>query len=117
MEHRYSIRKALVLDIELNHLRLGSIQCKTRDVGMGGMFVEMGSSWLPANAIVKVALKLLDANNVMRRFLIEALVVHNQNGGVGLMFNDVDAAFHQTLHDLLFGKFRQLVDRQAVSGL
>ena len=116
MEHRYSIRKALALDIELNHLRLGRVQCRTRDVGMGGMFVDMGSSWLPANSIVKVALKLLDAN-VMRRFFIEALVVHHHDGGVGLMFNDVDAVFHEALHDLLFGGSRQPVDRLAVSGL
>ncbi len=116
MEHRYSIRKALILDIELNHLRLGRVRCKTRDLGMGGMFVDMGSSWLPANSIVEVALKLLDAN-VMRRFFIEALVVHNHDGGVGLMFNDVDAAFHEALHDLLFGSLRQPFDRLAVSGL
>jgi len=61
MEHRYSIRKALVLDIELNHLRLGRVRCRTRDVGMGGMLVDTGSFWLPVNSIVKVALRLLDA--------------------------------------------------------
>jgi len=116
MEHRYSIRKALVLDIELNHLRLGRVRCKTRDIGMGGTFVDTGSFWLPAGSIVKVALKLLDAN-VMRRFSIEALVVHNHDGGVGLMFNDVDVVFHEALHDLLFGSLRQSVDRLAVSGL
>jgi hypothetical protein len=33
------------------------------------------------------------------------------------MFNDVDAAFHEALHDLLFGNFRQPPDRAAVSGL
>jgi len=116
MEHRYSIRKALVLDIELNHLLLGRVRCRTRDVGMGGLLVDTGSFWLPVNSIVKVALRLLDAN-VMRQFFVEALVVHNHDGGVGLMFNDVDAAFHEALHDLLFGNFRQPLDRVAVSGL
>lgn len=115
MEHRYSIRKALVLDIELNHLRLGRVRCRTRDAGMGGLFVDMGSFWLPVNSIVRVAMELPDAN-VMRQFLIEALVVHNHDGGAGLMFNDVDAAFHEALRHLLFGNSQPL-DRVAVSGL
>lgn len=116
MEHRYSIRKALVLDIELNHMRFGRVRCRTRNVGMGGMFVDTGSFWLPSDSIVKVALKLLDGN-VLRQFFIEALVVHNHEGGAGLMFNDVDAGFHEALHDMLFGNFRQPPDRMAVSGL
>lgn len=101
MEHRCSVRKSLILDVVLNCRSLGLVGGRTRDIGMGGMFVDIGRIQLPMNALVESCI-LLESDGQTKPFRTEAMVVHTSRSGVGLMFSDLSPAFHQRLHELVF---------------
>lgn len=101
MEHRCSIRRSLSLDVVLNCRSLGLVGGRTRDIGMGGMFVDIGRIQLPMNALIESCI-LLETAGQTQPFRTEAMVVHSGRSGVGLMFSDLPPAFHQRLHELIF---------------
>lgn len=102
MEHRCAIRKPLELDVVLSYRALGFVQGRTRDVSMGGAFVETGCIQLPVNAVVQASF-MLSSNNgsSMRSCSTEAMVVHGNENGAGLMFNDLDDEFSGMLKQLM----------------
>lgn len=105
MEHRCSIRKSLTLDVVINYRGLGLVRGRTRDIGMGGLFVDTGCVQLPANAMVDVAVMLDGASRPLR---IGAIVVHTRDSGAGLLFDELDPDCHDTLHQMIYprGKLR-----------
>ncbi len=100
MEHRCSSRKPLMLDVVIGYNAIGLVQGRTRDVGLGGMFVETGCVELPVNAVVQASF-ILEKNGRKAACQAKALVVHNQSLGAGLMFNDLNDDLYSTLHDIL----------------
>lgn len=101
MEHRCSIRKSLTIDVVLNCRSLGLVGGRTRDIGMGGMFVDIGRIQLPMNALIESCV-LLETAGKVQPYRSEAMVVHSSRAGVGLMFSDLTPVFHQRLHELIF---------------
>jgi hypothetical protein len=101
MEHRYAERRPLALDVVLSYRALGFVQGRTRDVSIGGMFVETGCIQLPVNAVVQASLVLSPENGVTSNFSTEAMVVHSKTDGSGLMFNDLDQDFCGMLRRLM----------------
>ena len=101
MEHRCSVRKSLILEVVLNCRSLGLVRGRTRDIGMGGMFVDIGRIQLPMNALVESCI-LLETDGQTKPFRTEAMVVHTGRSGVGLMFSDLSPAFHRRLRELIF---------------
>lgn len=101
MEHRCAVRKPLELDVVLSYRALGFVQGRTRDVSMGGAFVETGCIQLPVNAVVQASFILYPDNASTRSCSTEAMVVHGNENGSGLMFNDLDDEFSGMLKQLM----------------
>jgi hypothetical protein len=101
MEHRCAVRKPLELDVVLSYRALGFVQGRTRDVSMGGAFVETGCIQLPVNAVVQASFILSQNNASVRSCSTEAMVVHGRENGSGLMFNDLDDEFSGMLKQLM----------------
>lgn len=88
VEHRGGNRRPLVVDIMIDCPRLGLMPARTRDVGLGGMFVETARS-LVVNQIVTVRFGSAPAGPVYRW---QAVVVHTTPHGAGLMFDGLEPA-------------------------
>lgn len=101
MEHRCAERKPLELDVVLSYRALGFVQGRTRDVSLGGVFVETGCIQLPVNAVVQASFMLTPDSGAVRSCSTEAMVVHGNENGSGLMFNDLDDDFSGLLKQLM----------------
>lgn len=110
MEHRCSLRRPMKVDIVLNYRSLGLVRGRSRDVGMGGMFVETGRIQIPVNAMVDVSV-MLDTADGACAFHAEAIVVHTNKGGIGMMFSDLKPGLHDLLHDLIYNERGRYDDR------
>lgn len=88
MEHRYTERKPMVLDVVVICPRLGLVRGKTVNVGMGGMFVETGCVLMPLHSPVTVSFQP-DPKQPERNHEAKGMVVHQKGQGFGLMFNDL----------------------------
>ncbi|MES9870915.1 MAG: PilZ domain-containing protein [Sedimenticola sp.] len=104
MEHRCSPRKPVSMDVVLKYRGLGLVRGQTEDVGVGGMFVKTGRIRLPVNAVLDVSV-IMEGARGMSPFRTECIVVHTTDGGVGLMFCDLDESCHGLLHDLVYGEY------------
>jgi hypothetical protein len=85
MEHRRSVRKRLRQRVTLDAPHIGSVAVKTRDLSLGGAFVETDSFVLPFNARVVVSFKL-PHREPSSGFRVDAMVVRRAPTGAGLMF-------------------------------
>ncbi len=85
MEHRCAQRQVLELHVLLSGPRLVPQPAKTRNISVGGLFVETAQGALPTGTVVTVAVPLGNAG-ARRHLGLEALVVHSSTAGAGLMF-------------------------------
>ena len=100
MEHRHGTRKPLVADVVIQNNDQTPIFGQTRNISLGGMFVETKHTNLPVNAFVKVKV-LQVVNKQQESFCTPAFVIHSKKSGAGLMFIDLNAEAAQPLHYLL----------------
>jgi len=84
MEKRRSSRRLLRREVGLESSRGGAHTAHTRDMSLGGMFVETDPQNLPPNASVTVSFTL--PNGKQNVFVLEAAVVRRAPNGLGLMF-------------------------------
>lgn len=102
MEHRNSPRRPVTLYTMLNYPSLGLVRGCIRDIGMGGMFVDIGRIQLPVNATLEASL-MLGASGLKCHLQVEAIVVRCAERGVGLMFDELDSECRHALNRLIFG--------------
>ncbi|MEJ2644556.1 MAG: PilZ domain-containing protein [Gammaproteobacteria bacterium] len=100
MEHRWSARKPIAMDVELFYAPIGSVLGKTRDVSMEGMFVNTGGVFLPTHAKVEVSFRTAHRRG-NRQHRVAGYVVHGNGDGVGLMLRHVDYHDFHALRDML----------------
>ncbi|HEY4732332.1 MAG TPA: PilZ domain-containing protein [Gammaproteobacteria bacterium] len=100
MEQRWSPRTRVNLDVDLlvKGKEIGG--CRTRDIGMGGAFVEVSKDLQIEKAIVELIFKLGSSNQISRH-KIKAMIVRVAQDGVGLMFRDFDASAFRSLQEIL----------------
>lgn len=100
MDSRKSSRKPLRQYVNLESARIGPVSARSRDVSLGGMFVETGALMLPPNADVAVSFNLRHSGG-QEAFHFLATVVRRVPEGAGLMFLQMDADAIRTLSDAL----------------
>jgi hypothetical protein len=106
MEHRFNQRKAVSLDVMINHQGLGLVSAQTINVSMGGMFIDTGRIRLSSNSCLKVLFTLdMECNN--RTHDITAIVVRSTDFGVGIMFDGMDDDCNAALYSMLHGKSKE----------
>ena len=100
MEQRWSPRTRVNLDVDLliKGKELGG--CRTRDIGMGGAFVEVNGDVHVEKSIVELIFKL-GSGNQFSSHKIKAIIVRVAEDGVGLMFRDFDASAFRSLQEIL----------------
>ena len=101
MEQRWSERKQLTVDCDIYRMGGAPLRGKSRDICLGGMWVETGPEHrLPKNAVVDVVL-LADETEAGGDIHVRAMVVRNEDTGSALMFHDVDVGAFRRLQNLL----------------
>ena len=100
MEQRWSPRTRVNLDVDLLIKGKEVGGCRTRDIGMGGAFVEVNSAFQADKAIVELIFKLGSGKHLSRH-KIKAIIVRVAEDGVGLMFRDFDASAFRSLQEIL----------------
>lgn len=99
-EKRWSARRATVLTVDVHYQGKQYIGCRTRDIGLGGMFIEFQPSGLAPGRDIHIALKIDRAGNSERR-RFKARVAHSSDSGFGLAFETFDRDDFHILQDLL----------------
>ncbi len=99
MEQRWSPRTRADLDVDLSFRGEILSNCKVRDIGMGGLFIEVKKEF-PRDTVVELKFKLKSAGQDTRHRL-RATVARSSDNGLGMMFCDFDAGTFRSLQEVL----------------
>ena len=100
MEKRWSLRKSIQLDVVLHHDTVGAIKCKTRDISLEGMFIEIDNQALPIEDPVYLDFILQNDDNKLHH--IRAKVVRTTGNGMGVMFREFNPRISHFLRDVQY---------------
>lgn len=99
MEHRCSVRKPIEFQLLLYKHGLPVQTGICRNLGLGGLFIEIGSREWRKNEYLEVEIIGYNGKPAMR---LPAVVIHHSERGAGLMFAAVSIEQHRILHGCLF---------------
>ena len=88
IEHRWSSRKAIDLDVNLYYPPVGIVNGKTRNISLEGMFVDIKGVHIPAQARLEICFSAETCGKSTEHRL-PAYVVHSDASGIGLMLQHV----------------------------
>ena len=100
-EHRWSARTLQHLDVALFNNKMSRLPVRTRNISLGGMFIETGIS-LPVNASVTLGFTLQAGERVSHHRLA-AFVVRLSEDGLGLMYEHLDDETVRSMREILYG--------------
>jgi hypothetical protein len=83
MEHRCNKRLIKAVKVMLYHNGIPVVTCKTRDVGVEGIFVETGPLVYRNNTLLKIEFEIASYNS-RQIYRLSAIVVHSSEIGLGL---------------------------------
>ncbi len=98
MEHRYSIRKKLAIRVLFYKHGVPVQSGQSLDLCLGGIFVETRPFQWHKNECLDI--ELVSRRGVKLR--LPALVVHQREKGIGLMFDAISKEQRKQLRDILF---------------
>jgi len=99
MEQRWSPRSRADLDVDLSFRGEILSDCKVRDIGMGGLLIEVKKEF-PRDTVVELKFKLNSALEGTKHRL-RATVARSGDNGLGMMFCDFDAGTFRSLQEVL----------------
>lgn len=88
IEHRWSSRKDIKLDVNLYYPPIGMINGCTRNISLEGMYIDIKGVSIPEHARLEVAFSA-DLNGRHIEHRLPAYVVHQGDNGIGLMLQHV----------------------------
>ncbi len=100
MEHRCSIRKSMEFQLLLYKHGLPVQNGTCSNIGLGGMLIDAGERQWRKNEYLEVEILDRSGVSVMR---LQAVVVHQNQQSVGVMFDAVTAEQRRVLRAWLFG--------------
>lgn len=100
MEQRWSTRTPVKLNVDVAYDDKEVEDCVTRDIGMGGVFLEMAQLVPATDTMVELTFKVGPTDRRTRHKL-KAKVVRAASDGIGLMFRDFDAGSFRALQEVL----------------
>ncbi|VAW78018.1 hypothetical protein MNBD_GAMMA13-556 [hydrothermal vent metagenome] len=101
MEHRCSIRKPIEFQLLLYKHGLPVQNGTCCNIGLGGMFINTGENRWHKNEYLEVEILSQTGITAMR---LAAVVVHQNQQGMGVMFDAVTGEQRQILRTWLFGR-------------
>jgi len=84
MEHRWSRRKLLDLEVHVNS-HVGILCTSSRDVSLEGMFLHGPVKMLEKNSLVDLEFRL-GKKSTAKVYRVKACIVRSTDDGVGVMF-------------------------------
>lgn len=116
MEHRCSVRKPFEFQLLIYKNGLPVQSSVSRNLGLGGVYINAGSSKWRKNECLEV--EFLGCGIAGMR--LPAVVVHQSERGVGLMFDGISGEQRRELRVMLFSTLHDrgtsITDDAAVSG-
>jgi hypothetical protein len=100
IEHRWSSRKNIDLNVSLYYPPVGMVNGRTRNISLEGMFVKVRGVRIPAQARLEVCFTTDNRGRSVEHRL-PAYVVHQSDGGVGLMLQHVGYREFDALRHML----------------
>ncbi|HED16579.1 MAG TPA: PilZ domain-containing protein [Gammaproteobacteria bacterium] len=97
-EYRWSARRPIELAVNLYFKDQVTEGCRTRDLGLGGMFVVYPDPDMKLNSEVEIAIR--NPVNLKDSRLLPAKVVHRHSDGIGIMFMDFSVQDLRLLQDI-----------------
>jgi hypothetical protein len=88
IEHRWSSRKEINLHVNLYYPPIGMVNAKTRNISLEGMFVDLKGVRIPTQARLEICFTAETRGRPVEHRL-PAYVVHENDGGIGLMLQHV----------------------------
>jgi len=88
IEHRWSSRKNININVNLYYPPVGMINGKTRNISLEGMFVDLMGTNIPPQARLEICFTA-EARGKATEHRLPAYVVHGGENGVGLMLQHV----------------------------
>ncbi|MEK7323017.1 MAG: PilZ domain-containing protein [Pseudomonadota bacterium] len=105
MERRWTTRTRVNLPVELLQAGTHTEGCRTRDVGLGGVYLEVPSNVkLFAESHVELIFRMGEGGELTKH-RVKARVVRVGDAGAGMMFRDFDASTFRSLQEIL--RFRE----------
>jgi hypothetical protein len=83
MEHRCGLRAETEFEVEVRLRRHRYFPAQARNVCASGMFLDLQGATIPPYTLTELHFSIGDVP-----FNLEAMVVHQQPGGIGVMFRD-----------------------------
>ena len=101
MENRWSDRRELQLDVDVFRDGAKVCTCQSRDVGLGGAFLDLKSSHsLDEDQNIELVFHLISGQSPIKHNL-HARVVRITSEGVGLKFHDFDTGVFRSLQEIM----------------
>lgn len=110
MEHRCNKRLVKAIKVMLYHNGIPVAICKTRDIGVEGVFVETGSMVYRNNTLLKIEFEVI-SNNSRQLYRLSAIVVHSSGKGLGLFILDRESeALNAWCNGLQYDSYQSSID-------
>ena len=101
MENRWSDRRELQLDVDVYREGEKVCTCQSRDVGLGGAFLELETSHsLNEDENLELVFHLISGQNPIKHNM-HARVVRITDKGVGLKFHEFDTGVFRSLQEIM----------------
>lgn len=101
LEHRWSIRKQVCQEAIVFHRSLGLLPVKILDIGLEGAFITAERLDLPVPGIVELTFAIdIDGKKII--YHLNAMVMHHNRNGYGVMFREFKLEAFRTLMDVLY---------------
>ena len=100
MEHRWSVRTPLSTQVTIYHNKLPVAVCTTKDIGLGGLFINSGPITYPVNTTLDLEFKL-DSGEEFKQYRMLACVVYGSEKGLGLMFLEPNPEVIRTVRKMI----------------
>lgn len=102
VEHRWSNRKNLTMDVNLYYPPLGVLNGKTRNISLEGMFVELEGVHIPSQSRLEISFTS-ESRGTKTEHRLPAYVVHEDDRGIGVMLQHVGYREFDALRYMLNG--------------
>ncbi len=100
MEKRWTIRTSARLNVDLHYKDLEVVNCRTRDISLSGVYVELAELQPGLDMPVELVFKFGAAGDYTK-YRVPAKIVRADGAGVGVMFRDIDASSFRALREVL----------------
>ena len=100
MNKRWNDRKPASLNLVINYPALGLLRGKAVNISHDGMFIETAAISLCNHSTIELTLILPELSETPIQ--IQAIIIHNNDNGIGIMFQDHEKnSVTEMLHQLV----------------